>query len=119
MMSYEEDDVDYGDDKHIHYLAGGPRDGELLVFVHGWPAIAKTWRPQLDFFAARGYRVVAPDMPGSGESTARQGDYTDYSIGERGAGSTCLTEAPRPRSSDLNRSRLGLSARLGTGFASP
>ncbi|HEY0803687.1 MAG TPA: alpha/beta hydrolase [Pseudonocardiaceae bacterium] len=52
----------------MSYLAAGPVDGPLLVFVHGWPAIAETWRPQLETFAALGYRVIAPDMRGYGRS---------------------------------------------------
>jgi soluble epoxide hydrolase / lipid-phosphate phosphatase len=51
------------------YLEAGPENGPLLVFVHGWPGLASTWRHQLEHFAARGYRVVAPDMRGYGEST--------------------------------------------------
>ncbi|HEX4250752.1 MAG TPA: alpha/beta hydrolase [Pseudonocardia sp.] len=52
----------------ISYLVAGPVDGPLVVFVHGWPAIAETWRPQLEAFAALGHRVVAPDMRGYGQS---------------------------------------------------
>jgi len=51
------------------YLEAGPEDGPLLVFVHGWPGLASTWRHQFGHFAARGYRVVAPDMRGYGDST--------------------------------------------------
>jgi soluble epoxide hydrolase / lipid-phosphate phosphatase len=51
------------------YLEAGPQDGPLLVFVHGWPGLASTWHYQLEHFAARGYRVVAPDMRGYGDST--------------------------------------------------
>jgi soluble epoxide hydrolase / lipid-phosphate phosphatase len=51
------------------YLEAGPENGPLLVFVHGWPGLASTWRHQLGHFAARGYRVVAPDMRGYGDST--------------------------------------------------
>jgi len=51
------------------YLEAGPDDGPLLVFVHGWPGLASTWRHQLGYFADRGYRVVAPDMRGYGGST--------------------------------------------------
>jgi soluble epoxide hydrolase / lipid-phosphate phosphatase len=51
------------------YLEAGPENGPLLVFVHGWPGLASTWHYQLEHFAARGYRVVAPDMPGYGGST--------------------------------------------------
>jgi soluble epoxide hydrolase / lipid-phosphate phosphatase len=54
----------------ISYLAAGPLDGPLIVFVHGWPAIAETWQPQLEAFAAQGYRAIAPDMRGYGRSAA-------------------------------------------------
>ena len=52
------------------YLEAGPEDGPLLVFVHGWPGLASTWRYQLGYFAARGYRVVAPDMRGEVSAVA-------------------------------------------------
>lgn len=47
------------------YVASGPREGPLLILVHGWPAIGKVWKPQLTTFAGLGFRVVAPDMPGT------------------------------------------------------
>ncbi len=50
------------------YLAAGPEDGPLIVFVHGWPELAISWRHQIETFAALGYRVVAPDMRGYGRS---------------------------------------------------
>lgn len=78
-IPYEEHTVTYGDDgKSIFYLAAGPRKGPLIIFVHGWPGIAKSWHPQLQAFAGLGFRVVAPDMPGYGRSTARS-VQTDYS----------------------------------------
>jgi pimeloyl-ACP methyl ester carboxylesterase len=52
------------------YLESGPPDGPLLVFVHGWPALAISWRPQLEHFSALGYHCVAPDMRGYGASSA-------------------------------------------------
>lgn len=60
-----------------HYLAAGLADGPLIVFVHGWPELAISWREQIDCFAALGFRVVAPDMRGYGRSTVhpRQSDY--------------------------------------------
>ena len=51
------------------YLESGPETGPLLVFVHGWPGLASTWRHQIGHFARLGYRVVAPDMRGYGDST--------------------------------------------------
>ncbi|KAM0715926.1 hypothetical protein Q7P37_008440 [Cladosporium fusiforme] len=82
MAPYEEHEVTYADEKKIFYLAAGPKDGPLLIFIHGWPAIAKLWKPQLDAFAALGFRVVAPDMPGYGNSTARKvtEDYAQENV---------------------------------------
>jgi pimeloyl-ACP methyl ester carboxylesterase len=51
------------------YLAAGPEDGPLLVFVHGWPDLAIGWHNQIEAFAGLGFRVVAPDMRGYGGSS--------------------------------------------------
>jgi pimeloyl-ACP methyl ester carboxylesterase len=64
MAPYEEHEVTYSDGKKIFYHAAGPANGPLLMFIHGWPAIGKLWKPQIDAFSAMGFRVVAPDMPG-------------------------------------------------------
>jgi soluble epoxide hydrolase/lipid-phosphate phosphatase len=61
------------------YLSAGPESGPLLVFIHGWPGIAETWTPQLNAFAALGFRVVAPDMRGYGRSTVSR-NIRDYSL---------------------------------------
>ncbi len=59
------------------YLAAGPRYGPLIIFIHGWPAIAETWKPQLLAFADLGFRAVAPDNRGYGRSvvTKERSDY--------------------------------------------
>jgi len=59
------------------YLACGPVDGPLIIFVHGWPELSISWRHQLPAFAALGFRCVAPDMRGYGRSSvyARHEDY--------------------------------------------
>ena len=51
------------------YLEAGPADGPLLIFVHGWPELSIIWRPQMEHFAAAGWRCVAPDMRGYGGSS--------------------------------------------------
>jgi len=51
------------------YLACGPADGTPIVFVHGWPELAISWRHQLPVFAALGFRAIAPDMRGYGRSS--------------------------------------------------
>jgi soluble epoxide hydrolase/lipid-phosphate phosphatase len=78
MPSFAEHDVVYDEgSKTLHYLSAGPDDGDLMIFMHGWPGIGKTWHNQLSEFANRGFKVVAPDMPGYGGSTARK-VITDY-----------------------------------------
>ena len=61
------------------YLAAGPADGPMIIFVHGWPELAISWRHQLPCFAALGYRAVAPDMRGYGRSTVYE-RHEDYAL---------------------------------------
>jgi soluble epoxide hydrolase / lipid-phosphate phosphatase len=51
------------------YLAAGPEDGPLVIFVHGWPELSVSWRHQLPALAALGFRAIAPDMRGYGRSS--------------------------------------------------
>lgn len=44
-------------------------EGYPLLFCHGFPETSYSWRNQIKYFASRGYRVVAVDMPGYGDST--------------------------------------------------
>lgn len=55
------------------YWEAGPANGPLLMFVHGWPQLGVIWRAQMDAFAARGWRCVAPDLRGYGGSSAPDG----------------------------------------------
>lgn len=52
-----------------HFLDTGPEDGPLIIFVHGWPELSISWRNQLPVLAALGFRAIAPDMRGYGQST--------------------------------------------------
>ncbi|WOL10319.1 bifunctional epoxide hydrolase 2-like [Canna indica] len=45
-------------------------DGPVVLFVHGFPELWYSWRHQIDSLAARGYRAVAPDLRGYGDSEA-------------------------------------------------
>ena len=44
--------------------------GPLVLFCHGWPESWYSWRHQLAALAAAGYRAVAPDMRGFGDTDA-------------------------------------------------
>ncbi|XP_027115987.1 epoxide hydrolase 3 [Coffea arabica] len=50
---------------HIAELGQGP----LVLFIHGFPELWYSWRHQILFLAAHGYRAVAPDLRGYGDTT--------------------------------------------------
>lgn len=50
--------------------------GRALLFVHGHPFDRTMWRPQVEHFAGNGWRVVAPDLRGYGETTVIPGKTT-------------------------------------------
>lgn len=62
----------------LHYISAGPANGPLMIFIHGWPGVALCWRTQLLRFSALGYRCVAMDMLGYGQSPAPR-DVSEYS----------------------------------------
>jgi pimeloyl-ACP methyl ester carboxylesterase len=55
---------------------GGPRDGEALIFLHGFPESHRTWRHQLAGLSDR-YFVVAPDQRGYAGSS-KPPEVSDY-----------------------------------------
>jgi pimeloyl-ACP methyl ester carboxylesterase len=60
-------------------IAESGDSGPLILFAHGWPESWYNWRHQMKFFSAAGYRVVAPDMRGYGESD-KPDNVDDYDI---------------------------------------
>jgi len=57
------------DDVQIYFKDWGPRDGQPVVFSHGWPLSADSWESQMFFLASHGYRVIAHDRRGHGRSS--------------------------------------------------
>ena len=55
----------------FHALADGPPDGPLVLCLHGFPELGRSWRHQLPALAAAGYRAVAPDLRGYGRTELR------------------------------------------------
>ncbi|MFF3736752.1 alpha/beta fold hydrolase [Streptomyces sp. NPDC002566] len=74
----------------IFYKDWGPRDGEPIVFHHGWPLSADDWDNQMLFFLAHGYRVIAHDRRGHGRSTQTA---TGHDMDTYAADVTALTDA--------------------------
>src|SRR5512147_2265711 len=42
----------------------GPRGGDVVLLLHGFPQTRHTWRAELRALAAAGYRACAPDQRG-------------------------------------------------------
>jgi len=53
----------------IYYKDWGPRNGQPIVFSHGWPLSSDSWESQMFFLANQGYRVIAHDRRGHGRSS--------------------------------------------------
>ncbi len=62
----------------IHYLDEGPRDGNLVLLMHGQPAWSYLYRHMIPLLVEAGFRVIAPDLVGFGRSDkpTRVEDYT-------------------------------------------
>jgi len=61
------------------YYEVGPRQGVPVVFCHGFPELAYSWRHQLAAFEAAGLWAIAPDQRGYG-LTSRPSAVTDYDM---------------------------------------
>ncbi|WP_227470264.1 alpha/beta fold hydrolase [Massilia sp. YMA4] len=53
----------------LYYKDWGPKNGQPVVFSHGWPLNSDSWESQMIFLAERGYRCIAHDRRGHGRST--------------------------------------------------
>lgn len=56
------------DGLRIHYLDEGPRDGPIVLMMHGEPSWCFLYRKMIPPVVAAGYRVLAPDLIGFGKS---------------------------------------------------
>lgn len=72
----------------LHTAIAGPVDGELVVLLHGFPEFSYGFHRQMEFLAANGYRVVAPDQRGYhlSDKPDRIEDYTIDKLSEDIAG---------------------------------
>ncbi len=67
-----------GDGLRLHYVDTGPKDGRIIVMMHGEPSWSYLYRFMITKMAAAGFRVLAPDLIGFGKSD-KPTELTDYS----------------------------------------
>ncbi|WCJ22240.1 alpha/beta-Hydrolases superfamily protein [Euphorbia peplus] len=67
-----------GINMHIASIGTGP----VILFIHGFPDLWYTWRHQLIDLSSKGYRCIAPDLRGFGDTDAPPGtnQYTVFHI---------------------------------------
>jgi pimeloyl-ACP methyl ester carboxylesterase len=53
----------------VFYREAGPKDGPVVLLLHGFPTAAHMYRDLVPELAGR-YRVIAPDLPGFGNTIA-------------------------------------------------
>src|SRR5205823_391943 len=58
------------DGARVHYLRAGR--GDAVILLHGYTQTARMWRPIIPLLAER-FTVIAPDLPGIGDSAIPHG----------------------------------------------
>ncbi len=66
------------DGMRMHYVDEGPRDGPVVLMLHGEPSWSYLYRLMIPVIADAGFRAIAPDLIGFGRSDKlpRQSDYS-------------------------------------------
>jgi len=67
------------DSLEIFYREAGPADAPVLLLLHGFPTSSHMFRDLMPVLANR-YRMIAPDYPGFGNSSAPPADAFDYTF---------------------------------------
>jgi pimeloyl-ACP methyl ester carboxylesterase len=64
----------------IHYLEAGQADSPAVLFLHGASFSAQTWQElgTLTLLAQNGYRAIAVDLPGFGQSERSSGEPQNF-----------------------------------------
>jgi pimeloyl-ACP methyl ester carboxylesterase len=57
----------------LHAIAAGPKEGPVVVLLHGFPEFWYGWRRQIEPLADAGFRVIVPDQRGYNLSSKPSG----------------------------------------------
>lgn len=60
--------ADVGDGLRMAYIDEGPRDGRVVLLMHGEPTWSFLYRKMIPIFVRAGFRALAPDLIGFGRS---------------------------------------------------
>jgi pimeloyl-ACP methyl ester carboxylesterase len=66
-------------DVSVFYREAGPADAPVLLLLHGFPTASHMFRDLIPLLADR-YRVIAPDLPGFGNTVAPRRAAFEYSF---------------------------------------
>ena len=64
---------------NLHAVAAGPKNGPLVVLLHGFPEFWYGWHRQIEPLVRAGFRVVVPDQRGYNQSAKPRG-IRSYSL---------------------------------------
>lgn len=76
--NYLQVDDTEGGQLRVHYLDEGPRDGPVVLLMHGEPSWCFLYRKMIPVLVQAGLRCIAPDLIGFGRSDkpTERSDYT-------------------------------------------
>ena len=66
-------------DVELFYREAGPADAPVILLLHGFPTSSHMFRELMPLLASR-YRLIAPDLPGFGQTEAPPRGRFDYSF---------------------------------------
>jgi pimeloyl-ACP methyl ester carboxylesterase len=92
----------------IFYREAGPRNAPTVLLLHGFPSSSHMFRNLIPMLADN-YHVVAPDLPGYGESSAPPVSDFDYSFERLATVTATFTETLSISSYALYLSDIGSS----------
>ena len=64
----------------MHHVTCGDPAGEPVLLLHGWPQTWYEWRHVMPLLADAGYRAIAPDLTGLGDTTRPLDGYDSASV---------------------------------------
>lgn len=67
------------DDVDVFYREAGPADAPVILLLHGFPTASHMFRDLIPLLADR-YRLIAPDLPGFGQTKAPARGTFDYTF---------------------------------------